>query len=239
MRTRNILRNLSSLRLNSPQAHFTRFRAPFTSRLVMSRIISEIILATVEPGFKLDSPAFAKLRDVVVKGGVKEQYFGISTDEQDKLLWVIQWPVDVNPVEFKGTDPSEDFRVSLKALDVSSDPRSWYMPFESADLVRPALTAPICQLCTVHLDSASKRDILADSLHKACTDCYEAPGFTGGHWSTAVNDNRMNYYYLGWQTRELHDEYAKTDLFFVEMNKLAPHTDEGTTHYMKMTQQLN
>lgn len=58
----------------------------------MSHIISEILLITVpvEPGFKLDSLAFAKLRDKVVEGGVKEQYLGISMNEPDKLVWVIR-----------------------------------------------------------------------------------------------------------------------------------------------------
>jgi hypothetical protein len=56
----------------------------------MSPIVSEILKITVGPGFKLTSPAFAKLREAVVKAGVKEQYYGISTDEPDNLFWVIR-----------------------------------------------------------------------------------------------------------------------------------------------------
>jgi hypothetical protein len=40
-------------------------------------------------------------------------------------------------------------------------------------------------------------------LNKTFTDCYYADGFTGGHWSTASNDDNMNYYYLGWENRDV------------------------------------
>jgi hypothetical protein len=59
-------------------------------RATMSSIISEIIIITVDPGFNLDSVAFAKCRNAVVEGGVREQYYGISMDEPNKLLWVIR-----------------------------------------------------------------------------------------------------------------------------------------------------
>jgi hypothetical protein len=39
--------------------------------------------------------------------------------------------------------------------------------------------------------------------------------------------------------RQLHDEFAETDLFALELNKLWPHMDGGWTHYMKMTQEVN
>ncbi|KAF8961733.1 hypothetical protein BDZ97DRAFT_1827730 [Flammula alnicola] len=166
----------------------------------MSPIISEILKIQVDPAFNLNSPAFEKLRDAAIKGGVKEQYYGLCMDEPDKLLWVIHWPGDANPAEYTGTQ-GENFRESVKALDVNSNPSSWYLPFESADLVRPALTAPICELCYVHITPPTS--LVADSLHKTFTDCYLAPGFVGGYWSTALNDDKMNYYYLGWETREV------------------------------------
>ena len=57
----------------------------------MSPIISEILKIQVAPTFQLDSPAFKELRNaVVVKGGVKEQYYGMSMDHPDNLLWVIR-----------------------------------------------------------------------------------------------------------------------------------------------------
>lgn len=95
------------------------------------------------------------------------------------------------------------------------------MPFENADLIRPALTAPVCQLvgfltctslflmltiyaqCSIRLSSVSDNTVLADSLHKTFTDCYFAPGFVGGHWATAINDDKRHYYYLGFETREV------------------------------------
>ena len=97
------------------------------------------------------------------------------------------------------------------------------------------------------------------SLHKTFTDCYFAEGFAGGYWATALNDENMNYYYLGWSTREvlkfaymtclladllhllfqLHKEYSKTELFAVEIDKLKPHMDSGEADFMKLTQQLS
>lgn len=56
------------------------------------------------------------------------------------------WPGYTSPAEFQKTDESEAFRESVKALDKNSTPSSWFMPFKSADLIRPALTAPLCQL---------------------------------------------------------------------------------------------
>lgn len=56
----------------------------------MSPIISEIFKIQVAPTFQLNSPAFKELRDAVVKGGVKEQYYGLSMDDPNKLLWVIR-----------------------------------------------------------------------------------------------------------------------------------------------------
>jgi len=66
----------------------------------------------------------------------------------------------------------------------------------------------------------------------------------------------MNYYYLGWESREvssgralissipyqllqLHKAFSKTDLLALELNNLKPHVDGGGAYFMKMTQQLN
>ena len=94
---------------------------------------------------------------------MKEQFYGLCTDEQNTLLWVIrasdtvclsvpadledfeEWPKGVNPVDTTGSE-MRAFRESVKALDTNSHPLSWYQPFDSAELVRPALTAPVCQL---------------------------------------------------------------------------------------------
>ena len=63
------------------------------------------------------------------------------------------------------------------------------------------LTDPL--QCFLHLRSTADRESIADSLNKTFTDCYYADGFTGGHWSTAINDDKMNYYYLGWESRDV------------------------------------
>ncbi len=57
------------------------------------------------------------------------------------------------------------------------------------------------QQCYVHI-TCPKSEV-ALSLHKTFTDCYFAEGFAGGYWATALNDENMNYYYLGWTTREV------------------------------------
>ncbi|KAJ7286013.1 hypothetical protein C8J57DRAFT_1286485 [Mycena rebaudengoi] len=194
------------------------------------RIISEILKISVGPNFRLHSPAFASLREAVARRGVTEQYYGISTESAD-LMWVIQWPKNMNPSASEGPEGLPEFREAVKALDVNSKPASWYLPFDDASLVRPALTAPLCQLCYLHVNSTTLTETIAESLHKTFTDCYYAPGFTGGYWGTATNDDKMHYYYLGWETRE-------TELFDVEIDKLMPHMDSGGTDYVKLTQQL-
>lgn len=86
-----------------------------------------------------------------------------------------------------------------------------------------------------------KTDIpaIANSLHKTYSDCYEAPGFTGGYWGTALDDKLMNWYYLGWETRAAHDAYAETPLFWLEINNLMPHMSGGWADYYTFTQQLD
>ncbi|KAJ6570540.1 hypothetical protein DFH09DRAFT_916980 [Mycena vulgaris] len=199
----------------------------------MPPIVSEIVKFTVKAGFELDSPEFAQLRKAVVECGVKEQYYGTCTDTPNTLLWVIQWPA------FKGPLEADEFRTSVKALDVNGEPASCYLPFDHDSLPRTALTAPVCELCFLHVDSAVDKDAHAHSLNKTFTDCYFADGFTGGHWSVASNDDRLNYYFLGWDSRELHAEFAKTELFAVEMDKLVPNMDSFGVHFMKMTQELS
>ena len=58
-----------------------------------------------------------------------------------------------------------------------------------------------CFQCSI-LITCDKAPI-ADSLHKTFTNCYYAAGFVGGYWATALNNDRKNYYYLGWETREV------------------------------------
>ncbi|KAJ6555566.1 hypothetical protein DFH09DRAFT_1262406 [Mycena vulgaris] len=199
----------------------------------MPPIVSEIVKFTVKPGFTLDSPEFAQLRKTAVESGVKEQYYGTCTDTANTLLWVIQWPAAKGPLE------AQEFRKCVKALDANGEPTSSYLPFAHDSLPRAALTAPVCQLCFLHVNSTVDKRSLAHSLNKTFTDCYFADGFTGGHWSTATNDDRLNYYYLGWDDREVHAAFSKTELFAVEMNNLMPHMDGFGTHFMKMKQQLN
>ncbi|KAJ7115887.1 hypothetical protein C8R44DRAFT_983833 [Mycena epipterygia] len=199
-----------------------------------SKIISEIIKVAVKPGFDLASPTFAKLREtIVVSGGVKEQYYGFSHAQGDgrHLCWVIQWPP-------AGALQSQSFREALKRLDAKENPVSWLVPFADASQPRRALVAPCAQLCTVPLKPGTDIAGVANALHKTYSDCYEAPGFTGGYWGTAVNDALMNWYYLGWESRAAHDEYADTPLFWVEIDKLAPHTSGGDADYYTFTQQL-
>ncbi|KIM35066.1 hypothetical protein M413DRAFT_32774 [Hebeloma cylindrosporum] len=199
----------------------------------MPPILSEIIKFKIAPGFELDSPNFAQLRESAVANGVKEQYYGICMDTPNTLFWVIQWLADRGPLE------SLEFRNAVKVLDVEGTPESYYLPFGDDSLPRPALTVPLCELCFLHLRDSADREGLAYSLNKTFTDCYYADGFIGGHWSTASNDENMNYYYLGWQSRDLHTAFSKTELFALELGNLMPHMDGGGAYFMKMTQQLN
>ncbi|KAJ7599452.1 hypothetical protein C8J56DRAFT_916744 [Mycena floridula] len=199
----------------------------------MPPIISEVLKINVEAGFLLDSPDFLKLRKAASECGVKEQYYGICDDSATTLLWVIQWPADKGPLE------SVEFRKVVKALDVKGEPVSHYIPFAHESLPRAALNAPLCQLCFLHVNSTADKQSLAYSLNKTFTDCYFADGFAGGNWGTATNDDRMNYYYLGWETRDHHTAFSKTELCALELNNLMPHMDGGGTNFTKMTQQLN
>ncbi|PPQ90508.1 hypothetical protein CVT25_014191 [Psilocybe cyanescens] len=200
----------------------------------MSAIISEIVKIAINPAvFMLASPAFARLRKTSVEFGVKEQYYGINTEDKSQLFWIIHWPKSV------GIDKSDAFRKSVKELDVNGAPESWYIPFDDASAVRPGLTAPVFDLCFLHESGKTDKSTIADSLHKTFTDCYEAEGFTGGSWGTATNDSRMNYYYLGWESRAFHANYSATPLFAVEIDNLMPHMDGGKGYFMKMEQQLD
>ena len=128
----------------------------------ITAIISEILKIKAKSTFTLNCPAFSSLRETPIKFGVKEQYYGKCTDEQDTLIWVlrapsglssisspdllfIDWPKGVNPMDHTRND-MQAFRKFVREMDVNSNPSSWYLPFDSADLVRPALTAPVCQL---------------------------------------------------------------------------------------------
>ncbi|KDQ24544.1 hypothetical protein PLEOSDRAFT_161417 [Pleurotus ostreatus PC15] len=199
----------------------------------MPPIISELLKFTVAPSFRLASASFANLRRTVAANGAKEQYYGTDMNSSSILLWVIQWHADKGPLE------SPEFRSAVKTLDVNETPQSWYLPFAHDSIPRPALTAPVCELCFLHVDKTADKKSLAHSLNKTFTDCYFADGFTGGHWSTATNDDNMNYYYLGWESRAHHSAYSKTDLFALEVDKLMPHMDDGGANFVKLTQELD
>ena len=55
----------------------------------------------------------------------------------------------MNPAEYKGSGQSEEFRKSVKALDVNYNPTSWYIPFDDAEKPRSALTAALCQIVRI------------------------------------------------------------------------------------------
>jgi len=90
-------------------------------------------------------------------------------------------------------------------------------------------------------------------MHKTFTDCYLADGFTGGEWAYAINTNdaegideefildkkerRLAYYVLGWESLQKHHEYAETDLFAEEIDKLKPYFGKGTgAFYVKFNE---
>jgi len=203
----------------------------------MNPITLEYLAIKVEKGFSLAAPAFASLRQTVVElGGVKEQYYGFTDDQTNQLLWAIQWPEKTNPAEFKGNG---DFRQKVNALDITSNPTSWLVPFRFAEEVRPALAAPVCEFAFIALKETSKPSSISESLHKTFTDCYYAKGFTGGNWGIASNsDNRMCVYVLGWESRADHAAYSKSALFDVEINKLLPHYAPGSMGlFSKLTQE--
>ncbi|KAJ7155484.1 hypothetical protein C8R43DRAFT_1235050 [Mycena crocata] len=201
-----------------------------------NKIISEIIKIALKPGFDLTSPSFAKLRAASISGGVREQYYGVSHSnsqgDRRHLCWVIQWPSS-------GPLQAPSFRDALKQLDAKENPVSWLVPFADAAQPRRALIAPCTQLCTVPLRPGTDIQAVSNSLHKTYSDCYEAPGFTGGYWGTALNDELMNWYYLGWESRAAHDAYAETPLFWVEIDKLTKHMSGGDADYYTFTQQLD
>ena len=55
----------------------------------MSSIISQILKLKVRPSFTVESLDFKLLRESAASEGVKEQYYGLCTDEPNTLLWVI------------------------------------------------------------------------------------------------------------------------------------------------------
>ena len=64
----------------------------------MPPIISEILKVKVDPSFTLDSVAFVSLQDIPIKFDVKEQFYGLCTDEPNTLLWV-SVPADLEDLQ--------------------------------------------------------------------------------------------------------------------------------------------
>lgn len=211
----------------------------------MSPIIAEILKITVGSGFQLTSPVFVQLRQAALSAGVKEQYYGMLHDRSNMLSWVIEWPASIkDPLAYSGPDPNKfNFRETVRALDTNGKPTSWLLPFESADVIRPALVAPVTEFCDLILKPEVDRTTpdVAKSLHKTFTDCYDAPdgGFTGGYWSVEARNDRQNIYILGWDSRELHAKYSKTPLFDLELEKLAPFVASGEGLFTNLTRETN
>ncbi|KAJ3758634.1 hypothetical protein EV360DRAFT_43491 [Lentinula raphanica] len=205
----------------------------------MNAITLEFLRLTVDKSFNLSAPIFTSLRQTVKAGGVKEQYYGMTDDDSNQLLWVIEWPQKAHLPDF--LEEHSRFRQQLNTLDVNSKPISWLVPFRFAEEVRPALTAPVCEFAHIALKENAKPETLSQSLHKTFTDCYFAPGFTGGNWGVATNSNdRMCLYILGWESRAHHTEFAKSALFAVEIDKLRPFFGPGSIGlFAKLTQELS
>ncbi|KAJ4482098.1 hypothetical protein J3R30DRAFT_3656233 [Lentinula aciculospora] len=192
----------------------------------MNSITLELIRFTVDKSFNLFAPAFTTLRQTVKTSGVKEQYYGLTDDNSNQLLWVI--------------DESSQFRRQINALDVNSKHVSWLVPFRFAG------RSPSCLDCAcMRIRGSRLRRWVScpifDSLHKTFTDCYHAHGFTGGNWGIATNSNdRVCLYVIGWESRAHHAEYSKSPLFDVEIDKLKPHFAPGSMGlYSKLTQELS
>ncbi|KAI0089387.1 hypothetical protein BDY19DRAFT_942174 [Irpex rosettiformis] len=193
----------------------------------MNPITLEYLKFSVAKGFDILAPTFSTLRQAVAReGGVKEQYFGMTDDGKDELVWVLNWPGSTVPPEFE--DASNELRAKINALDVNSKPESWFVPFRFAEEVRPALTAPVCEFAFLVLNDINDKPKLAHSLHKTFTDCYFADGFTGGNWGSAINNGRVCLYILGWKSREHHATFARSDLFALEIDRLTPHCGPGS-----------
>ncbi|KAL1694750.1 hypothetical protein GGG16DRAFT_110086 [Schizophyllum commune] len=211
----------------------------------MSAITLEILKITVGAGFQLTSPAFAQLRQTAFSAGVKDQWYGMIQGRQNLLCWLIEWPVSIrDPLSYAGSEPSKfNFRDSIRALDAQQSPTSWLLPFENADLIRPALTAPVCEICDVNLKPGVNRTQpdIAKSLHKTFTDCYDAPdgGFTGGYWAVNARNDRHNVYLLGWESRELHAKYFATPLCALELKNLDPYNEGGEGLFINLTHERN
>ncbi|KAK7437883.1 hypothetical protein VKT23_007696 [Stygiomarasmius scandens] len=205
----------------------------------MNPITLELLRFTVDKGFNLAAPAFTSLRQTATKCGVKEQYYGLTDDEKKHLLWVIQWPENTNPTELKPpSDP--EFRQKLAALDVTSKPDSWHVPFRFSEEVRTALNAPVSEFAFVVLQEQTKTDTIINSLHRTFSDCYYAKGFKGGSWGIASNNDRACLYVLGWESRAHHAEYAKGPIMALEINNLLPHFAPGSLAYFsKLTKEEN
>lgn len=152
---------LSHISRTRPRSiHLRRF-----SSEPMSAIVSQLFNLKVEPGFSLQSAAFTRLRMIARLGGANEQYYGFDKGPSDRLCWIIrmdivsvlmqlapnsftEWPKHVNPANFN----VDGFRESVNALDVNKAPQSWLVPFDSADLPRPGLTAPLTEFVSVTLN---------------------------------------------------------------------------------------
>jgi len=176
--------------------------------------------------------AFAEARKAASSLGAVRHYYGSPDGEPTHLSWVIFWPSSTSETITSQVQDLASSAVNSKSI------QEWLIQFPHDAWPVRALEAQVCQLCTVQLRNLAdaKKVSVANSLHKTYSDCFDAEdgGFTGGFWGSALNEPETNWYFLGWETRELHDLYAKTPLFDVEINALLPYMKGGWTHYVRM-----
>ncbi|KAH8886367.1 hypothetical protein GQ53DRAFT_809677 [Thozetella sp. PMI_491] len=216
-------------------------------------IVSEV-LRFILPRSPASTAAFADLRRrVAARGAVTTQFFGYVLPDEGmprpkpagQMCWYIEWP------EQAAYRASGDFQAALAKM---SEGTARSLRFEFAETkegeIRKGLESAVCQFAIINAKADAPRfqPEFEASMHKTYTDTYGAAGFTGGGWGYALNSNdadgaevgeaessllegkdrRLAYYILGWNTLQDHHAYAQTDLFFEEINNLAPYFGSGS-----------
>ncbi|KAL7934751.1 hypothetical protein V8C35DRAFT_301748 [Trichoderma chlorosporum] len=223
-------------------------------------MLSQVLRFTFPTGSTISSSAFLKLRQHIAAAGATSQYYGYTTPtrilslprKRHEVCWVIHWP-----------DELQDRSAVAEGLIKTGVVNATSLEFEFIDTqmehLTKALDAPVCEFACIRLrdDVLLEDEALQKSMHKTFTDTYQILGFTGGHWSYAINTNettgvpcsssapkivqksnrRLGVYYLGWDSIELHEDGTQTEAFLEEINKLRESFGPGSGAWYTMLRQ--
>jgi len=190
----------------------------------MSRPAIEFSIFSVNDAFTSQPSLFQNLLTGAREGGVKAQYYGLSTKKPRQLTWIMCYDKLSDQKNFKW--PSEkwgDFFTKLMEVCDGNPGLPWIM--EVDDVPNAAMAAPVTEIFHCALKpSASPGDVRA-VINKMYAFA-ESVKFRGGAWGFHSENNRKVTGIVGWGSVEEHDVSAQSDGFIPIMQKLGELTSD-------------